>query len=96
VPPTRFSAKPTFRNTFVNFQQDKGHPGFISETDRIGGRRNGSISGKGESGHSVFAQTVTNNLNAKVAFQSEEKFRNSMRQEANMAMKRENQERITN
>ena len=33
---TRFGAKPDFGSTFVNFQQNSGQPGFISEADRFG------------------------------------------------------------
>ena len=94
VPATRYGSKPPFRDTFVNFQQKAGMPGFISETDRLGGRRNVTVSPSGRSAKSIFSQTVTNNLNAKVQYQFDEKARNSMRQEAKMATKRANMERI--
>ena len=34
-PPGRFSSKPAFANTFVNFQRDSKAPGYISERERL-------------------------------------------------------------
>jgi len=78
VPPTRFSAQPNFSSTFVNFQQDKTYPGFISEKDRVGGRRgmnSTTNAAEKKSAHSVFSATVANNLNAKISFQFEDKLK---------------------
>ena len=64
-PPGRFTSKPDFANTFMNFQRDQKAPGFISERERL------SRFPMRNQGKSVFATTVTNNLsnlNQKVAF----------------------------
>ena len=80
-PSTRFSAKPAFANTFVNFQQEKSGPGFISERERLDlGRSN--ITNSESKSKSVFSNTVMNNLNAKVSFQYEDKMKSSIRQDA--------------
>ncbi len=38
--PTRFSSKPIPPNTFLNFQAGPKTPGFVSESDRLIGKRN--------------------------------------------------------
>ena len=35
IAPTRFSAKPTHPNTFMNFAQSPMSPGFIAEAERV-------------------------------------------------------------
>mmetsp|Transcript_8413 Transcript_8413/g.12807 ORF Transcript_8413/g.12807 Transcript_8413/m.12807 type:complete len:295 (+) Transcript_8413:1398-2282(+) len=47
VAPTRFSSKPQFKNTFENFQQESGAPGFISEKQRLGRTQKGQFSAQG-------------------------------------------------
>ena len=72
-------------------------PGFISETERLGGRKtHGSLIAHESSpkGQSIFSKTVVNNLNAKVQYQFDEKAHNSMRHAAKIAIKRENMDRI--
>ena len=34
-PPGRFTSKPSFANTFVNFQREQKAPGYISERERL-------------------------------------------------------------
>lgn len=37
VPTTRFGAKPPHPNSFVNYQPSPNTPGFLSESERVGG-----------------------------------------------------------
>jgi hypothetical protein len=78
VAPTRFSSKPNFSSTFVNFQQDKSMPGYIPEEVRLGKSTLSAFNTNSvfvRSGQMVPAQAAENNLNAKVSFQMEDKYR---------------------
>lgn len=90
VAPTRFSAKPDFGNTFANFQQDKGMPGFIKENDRFntGFKFNNVLQ---KSGKDAVSSTLKNSLNTSVGFQGDDKNKARFLQEAKLDVKRRNQ-----
>lgn len=90
VAPTRFSAKPDFGNTFANFQQDKGMPGFIKENDRFntGFKFNNVLQ---KSGKDAVSSTLKNSLNTTVGFQGDDKHKARFLQEAKLDVKRRNQ-----
>lgn len=87
--PTRFSAKPVFGSTFVNFQQNTGQPGYISEAERFGSTKGSGFSTLQKQGEkSIFQSSQASGLNAKVGFQNEDKVRSTRLQEAKLSAKR--------
>mmetsp|Transcript_16376 Transcript_16376/g.27712 ORF Transcript_16376/g.27712 Transcript_16376/m.27712 type:complete len:195 (+) Transcript_16376:1910-2494(+) len=106
VAPTRFSSKPLFGSTFVNFQQERGAPGFISEQQRLakstraditapqGGPKIGSTTLQRSGQSNIFTQVAGNSLNQKIIFQQEDKLKSVRLQEARIQTKRANMENL--
>ena len=96
--PSRFSAKPDFGSTFVNFQHPGRCPGYLEENARFKGTANGFMKEKKERmegtrssiGVKQFSGPLQkeNCLNTKVAFQAEEKAKADARRAARLSVKR--------
>ena len=91
VAPTRFSAKPGFGSTFVNFQQTNGQPGYISEAERFTSTKGSGFSTLQKQGEkAIFQSSTSAGLNTKIGFQQEDKLKSTRLQEAKLNAKRAN------